>query len=127
MRNFFAILADKNSVEVGDIARRVILRSPQLSGEFQSHAKPHPSLVDSAGNPRHLFFFDDEELNPLLVRVVKGLFYHKNGFRLSDEVIFKVGKLPELEPPSSDTFPMDEHNVWPADTPQVGQKEELTR
>ncbi|TEU14038.1 MAG: hypothetical protein E3J21_17070 [Anaerolineales bacterium] len=108
MRNFFAILADKNSAEVGDIARRVVLRSSKLSREFHSHVRPHPSLVDSADNPRHLFFFDEKELNPWLVRVVKGLFYHKNGFRLSNEAVFKVGKLPELKPPSSETFPMEE-------------------
>jgi hypothetical protein len=108
MRNFFAILADKNSREIGDIARRVVLRSSKLSAEFYSRTRPYPWLADSAGDARRLFFFDDEELNPWLVRIAKGLFYHRNGFRLSDTAVFQVGKLPEVKPPRSEAFPLEE-------------------
>jgi hypothetical protein len=108
MRNFFAILADRNSAEVGDVARRVVLRSSRLSREFLSQTRSHPTLVDDAGVPRRLFFFDDAELDPWLTRIVKGLFYHRNRSRISDEAVFTVRKLPEVNPPSSETLLMEE-------------------
>lgn len=108
MRNFFAILAGGNSSEVGNTAKRVMQRSPGLMEEFFSYTKPHPTLVDEAGNPRLIFFFSDVELNPWLIRVVKGLYYYRNGYRISDDATFKLNTLSELKPPSSETFPMEE-------------------
>lgn|GEM_PF-1403587 len=108
MRNFFAILAGENSREVGNTAKRVMQRDTRLMKEFFSYTKPHPTLVDEAGEPRLIFFFSDIELNPWLIRIVKGLYYYRNGYRISNDAAFKVNTLSELKPPPSETFPMEE-------------------
>jgi hypothetical protein len=107
MRNYFAVLASDKSGEVGNVARKEILRSQRLSEDFISHTKKHPSLVDESGRPRLLFYFNDEELQRWLIRVVKGIFFHRNKYRISDRATYSVRKYPELTPQSSNTFPME--------------------
>ena len=108
MRNYLAILAGKNSGEVGSKAEKVVLNNPKLRKKFLSHTKKHPSMVDSDGNPRLLFFFDDEELQRWLIRVVKGIFFYRNKRRISDKAIYSIEKHPEFRPPPSMTFPMED-------------------
>ena len=107
MRNFFALLAGDKSGSVGQIARREVLRSRKWSEAFLSYTKKHPTLIDDTGKPRLVFYFDDDELEAWLIRVVKGLFYRNNGGRISDTAIYKVGKYPQFVPQPSDTFPME--------------------
>jgi hypothetical protein len=107
MRNYLAILAGESSAEAGDKARRVVLRSRKLQEDFLSHTQSHPSLVDSDGRPRSLFFFDDKELERWLVRVVKGLYFHRNKCGIDDDAVYRIEKLPELTPQPSMTFPME--------------------
>ena len=107
MRNFFAILAGHKSGDVGQIAMKVVLRSPTWREVFLSYTKEHPTMVDDNGNPRIVFYFDDDELKAWLIRVVKGLFFRLNKARISDNAIYKVGKYPQFEPQPSDTFPME--------------------
>ena len=108
MRNFVASLSGDKSGKVAETARREILRSSRLSAEFLSHTKEHPLLRDNKGNPRLLFFFDDNELRQWLSRIVKGLFFHREKRRMSDRAIFTVTKHPELTPQPSMTFPLEE-------------------
>lgn len=108
MRNFFAIIAGDKSGEVGKIAQHEILRSRRLSKEFLSYTKEQGSLVDYQGNPRLIFHFNNEELDRWLVRVVKGLFFHRNKTRISESAIYEVKVLSECVPQPSKTFPMEE-------------------
>jgi len=107
MRNFFAILAIDKSASVGQIARRKVLGSQKWREVFLSYTKEHPTLANASGNPRLVFYFDDDELKAWLIRVVKGLFYRLNGARISDDAIYKVEKYPQLVPQPSNTFPME--------------------
>ena len=107
MRNFFALLAGDKSAGVGQIAWREVLRSRKWHEVFLSYTKEHPTLVDDTGNPRLVFYFDDDELKAWLIRLVKGLFYRHNKARISDAAIYKVGKYPQFAPQPSDTFPME--------------------
>jgi hypothetical protein len=107
MRNNFAILAGDKSLSVGTIAHRVVLRSIKLREEFLSYTKPHPTLLDHNGRPRHEFYFDDNELRVWIIRVVKGISYHVNKKRISDNAIYKVNKYPQNIPQPSETFPME--------------------
>jgi len=90
MRNFFALLAGDKSAGVGQIARREVIRSRKWREVFLSYTQKHPTLVDDSGNPRLVFYFDDDELKAWLIRVVKGLFYRLNKARISDAAIFRV-------------------------------------
>lgn len=108
MRNFIALLSGEKSGEVGEVAKKEILRSSRLSMEFLSYTKDHPSLRDSEGTPRLLFFFDDKELELWLSRIVKGLFFHREKRRISDNAIYRVIKHSELTPQPSMTFPLEE-------------------
>jgi len=107
MRNFVATLSAKKSGDVGEMAKKEILRSRKLSMDFLSYTKEHPSLRDDKGNPRLLFFFDDNELEQWLIRIVKGLFFHREKCRISDRAIFRITKHPELTPQPSMTFPFE--------------------
>jgi hypothetical protein len=107
MRNYLALLAIDKSSDVGHTARREVLRSRKWREVFLSYTKQHPILVDDNGNPRLVFYFDDNELNPWLVRVVKGLFYRRNKARISDAATFKIEKYPQFNPQPSETFPME--------------------
>jgi len=108
MRNQIAILSGTKSGEAGEKAMRVLTRSPQLRGEFLSQTKAHPSLVDDQGNPRALFFFDDEELEYWLTRIVKGLYFRKFNKVIDPNLDFTIEKLAELSPPPSMSFEMEE-------------------
>ncbi len=108
MRNIFAILAIKNSGEVGQVARKEVLKSRKLSAEFLYHTKKHPTLLYENGNPCLEFFFNEDELNLWLKRVVKGLYYHHNNSRIKDNAIYNIKKYPQLEPPQSNTLPLKE-------------------
>lgn len=107
MRNFFAVLAGDKSGEVSKIAQHEILRSRRLSKDFLSYTKQHPSLVDDEGNPRLVFYFNNEELGRWLTRVVKGLAFHRTRIRISDGAFYKVEVLSEFVPQPSKTFPME--------------------
>jgi hypothetical protein len=108
MRNYLALLAINESGAAGAKAKRAVLSRPKLREEFLSHTRNHPSLKDAAGDPRLLFFFDDEDLKRWLVRIVKGLYYRKYKRRIDNDLTYRVEKLPELTPQPSMTFPMDE-------------------
>ena len=107
MRNFFAVLAGDKSDEVSKIARHEILRSGRLSKDFLSYTKQHPALVDDQGNPRLVFYFNNEELERWLIRVVKGLAFHRTRIRISDGAVYKMKVLSEFVPQPSNTFPME--------------------
>ncbi len=108
MRNYVALIAGESSSKAGEKAKRAVLRSPILRSDFISHMKDHPFLVDDGGNPRKLFYFDDDELERWLIRIVKGLFFHKYRRRMSDFCTYEIKKLPELIPKSSMTYRMEE-------------------
>lgn len=108
MRNYFALLAGDRSVSVGRIARREVLRSQKWREVFLSYTREHPSLVDDSGTPRLVFYFDDKELEVWLIRVVKGLFYHRNKKTIiSNAATYKIEKYPQFAPQPSETFPME--------------------
>jgi hypothetical protein len=107
MRNYLALLAVDKTASVGETARREVLRSRKWREVFLSYTKQHPNLVDDNGNPRLVFFFDENELKPWLVRIVKGLFYKLNRTRIGDAAVFKVEKYPQFNPQPSETFPME--------------------
>jgi hypothetical protein len=107
MRNFFAILAGDKSGEIGKLAQNIILSKKRLRDEFISYTKEHPSLIDDNGKTRLVFYFNDEELERWLIRVVKGLFFHHNKQRIDEKTIFQVKKYNDLLPQPSHTFPME--------------------
>jgi len=107
MRNFLGILAGDKSASVGKISKRVVLRSQKWRDVFLSYTKEHPTLIDNSGNPRLVFYFDDDELKAWLIRIVKGLFYQLNKSRINDAAIYKVGKYPQFVPQPSNTFPKE--------------------
>jgi len=107
LRNFFAVLAGDKSGEVSKIAQHEILRSGSLSKDFLSYTKPHPSLVDDKGNPRLVFYFNNEELERWLTRVVKGLAFYRTRIRISDRAVYKMQVLSEFVPQPSNTFPIE--------------------
>lgn len=106
MRNFFAILAGDKSGEVGKIAKNEVLRSRKLRSDFLSHTKELTTVVHDS-KPMLAFYFNDEELERWLVRVVKGLSFRRNSSRISDCATYSIKKFPELTPQSSTTFPME--------------------
>lgn len=107
MRNSIATLSSAVSSEPIEKAKRAILKSPKMIKEYLSYTKSHPTLVNDDGQPRLLFYFDSEELTRWLSRIVKGLFFHENGRRISDTAIFTVKALPEIRPQPSHTFPFE--------------------
>jgi hypothetical protein len=108
MRNFFAIIADDKSGEVGKRAQSEILRSRKLSSDFLSYTKKHPSLIDDQGNPRLVFYFDKDEISRWLIRVVKGLSFRRNKTRITDSSLFEVDILSQFMPQPSKTFPLED-------------------
>ena len=107
MRNYIAILAATASGDAGDKARREVLRSAKLVADFLEHTRPHPTMTGPSGEPRGLFFFDDNELSDWLTRIVKGLYFARTGERLLDTTEYSIQKLPEIKPQSSLSFPME--------------------
>lgn len=107
MRNSIATLS--GSVSAGPIekGKRAILKSARMAREYLSHTKSHPTLVTNGGQPRLVFYFDNEELTRWLSRIVKGLFFHENRRRISDAAVFTVKALTEIRPQSSHTFPFE--------------------
>jgi hypothetical protein len=108
MRNFFAIIAADKSGELGKKAQFEILRSQKLSSDFHSYTKPHPSLTDDQGNPRLVFYFDKDELNRWLVRVIKGLSFYRNKTRISESSLYDTDILSQFMPQPSNTFPLED-------------------
>lgn len=104
MRNFISILAGKKASDVGEKAKREVLKSQKLLNQFLSYTKPHPSLVDNNGNHELLFYFKDQEINKWLIRIVKGLYFHRNKTRIDEHSIFNVIKHTELCPQPSPSF-----------------------
>lgn len=111
MRNYFSVIAEAKSNEVGYTAKRVIQRSKRLRSDFLSHITESP-IVDSFGRPLYFFHFKDEELKNELIdwlkRIVKGLYFKKHKIRISDNADYEVKLLPEIKPQESKTFPMEE-------------------
>jgi hypothetical protein len=107
LRNFFAVLAGDKSGEIGKLAQNEVLKKRRLRNEFLSYTKEHPSLVDDNGNPRLVFYFNDEELERWLIRVVKGLFFKCNKLRIDEKTTYHVKKHTDLMPQPSHTFPME--------------------
>ena len=107
MRNFFAIIAGDKSGDLGKKAQTEVLRSGKLRSDFLSYTKDHPSLVDDQGNPRLEFFFDKDELSRWLIRVIKGLSFHRNKTRISDSSSYEVEILSQFVPQPSNTFPFE--------------------
>ena len=108
MRNFTAILAGDQSSDAGDKAQRVVLSSKKLSQEFLTYAKPHPTLTNDDGEPLLIFNFAAEELSKWLIRIVKGLYYWKYRTRINEHAIFNAKVHPEIRPPKSESWPLDE-------------------
>ena len=90
MRDFLAILALDKSGDVGKIAKSNVLKTQKRREEFLAYTKKNPTLLDNNGNPRLEFFFDRDELNAWLVRVVKGLFFRRYKTRINNNAIYKV-------------------------------------
>ncbi len=107
MRDFLAILALDKSGDVGKNAKRNVLKTQKRRDEFLAYTKKNPTLLDDNGNPRLEFFFNRDELNAWLIRVVKGLFFRRYKTRISDNAIYKVDPIPQFVPQPSDTFPME--------------------
>ena len=107
MRNFFAIIAGDKSGELGKKAQSEILRSRKLSSDFLSYTKEHPSLIDDQGKLRLVFYFDKDELSQWLVRVVKGLSFHRNKTRINDSSVYEVEILSQFMPQPSNSFPLE--------------------
>jgi hypothetical protein len=108
MRNFFTILAGDKSGELGKKAQSEILRSRKLSSDFLSYTKEHPSLVNEQGKSRLVFYFDKDELSRWLIRVVKGLWFHRKKTRISDSSVYEVDILSQFMPQPSNTFPLED-------------------
>ncbi|MBN1176644.1 MAG: hypothetical protein JXA51_03080 [Dehalococcoidales bacterium] len=106
MRDYIAGLCPLSSEPI-EKGRRAVTRSNILSKEYLSHTKSHPTLIDDDGQPRLLFYFDNEELNKWLSRIVKGLFYHENHRSISHTAIITAKALPKIQPQPSDTFPYE--------------------
>ncbi len=107
MRNFIATLSSSVSSNPIKKAKRAVLRSPKLAREYLSYTKSHPTLVADNGQPRLLFYFDNEELTEWLTRIVKGLYFHENRRRISEAAVFTVKVRPEIRPQPSHTFPLE--------------------
>lgn len=107
MRNCFGIIAGKKAGVAGNIAMKQLSTSRKWLNAFLSHTREHPVLTDSDGNHCLVYYFDKEELRTWLIRVVKGLFYHRFKTRINDAAIFKIEPCPEIVPHPSDTFPME--------------------
>ena len=107
MKNYISIIAGEKSSDAGKKSKNEILKSPKLRNDFLKHTQPHSSLIDSAGNPRLLFNFNNDELDRWLVRIVKGLYFDKYRKRMH-ESIYEVKALPKLTPQPSETFPIEE-------------------
>jgi hypothetical protein len=107
MRNFFAVIAGDKSGEVGKIAQHEILKSGKLRKDFLSYTKQHPSFVDDQGNQRLIFYFNNEELERWLIRIIKGLVFHRTRRRVTENAQYEVEVLSEFLPQPSDTFPME--------------------
>jgi len=107
MRNYIATLSGKTSFEPVKKAQKAILRSPKLIKQYLSYTKNHPILIGKDGKPRLVFYFNKQELNLWFSRLVKGIYFHKNGKRINDKTVFKVEAHPEIYPPPSVSFPME--------------------
>lgn len=99
MRNYIAVIAITQSGEVGEKARNRIMRSPEFIYDFLEHTREHPGLTSAEGDPRLLFFFTEDEMNKWLIRMVKGLHFHRFRSRMPEGMTFVVKARPELEPP----------------------------
>ncbi len=106
MRNYMAGLCPLLSEPI-EKGRRAVTRSYQLSKEYLSHIKTHPTLVDDNGQLRLLFYFNNEEQNRWLNRIVRGLYFYENHQRISHKAIIIAKGLPEIKPPPSHTFPFE--------------------
>jgi len=106
MRNYMVSLVPLSSEPVTK-GRHAVLKSKKLSQEYIANTKTHPTLVDENGQHRLVFYFNTEELNIWLNRIVKGLFFYENRQRLSDESIITAKALPEIQPQPSATFPFE--------------------
>ena len=107
MRSFIATLSNTTSSEPIEKGKRAILKSPETAREYLSYTKPHQTLVDGNGQPRLVFYFNNEELTRWLSRIVKGLFFYENRRRISDAAIFTAKAMPEIQPQPSHTFPFE--------------------
>lgn len=107
MRNFIATLSSDTSCGPIEKAKRAILKSPKLVKQYLAYTKPHPTLKNSTGRPRLLFYFKKHELEKWLIRIVKGLYYHENGKIISKKAIYEVKFMSEIIPPQTNIFPME--------------------
>lgn len=106
IRNHMASLITIPSKPI-EKGHRAVLESPKLAREYLSYTKKHPSLVGKDGKARLIYYFDKEELNEWLTRIVKGLFFNENKSRINENAIFEGKARPEIYPPSSSSFPME--------------------
>lgn len=107
MRNYITSLTTHFSLEPYKKGKKAVLKSPKLIKEYLSHTKQHPNLKDESGQPRLIFYFNQNELGQWLIRLVKGLYFHENGRRIDENAIFEAKSHPEIYPPPSDTFKME--------------------
>ncbi|MEA2096645.1 MAG: hypothetical protein U9P73_08150 [Candidatus Cloacimonadota bacterium] len=107
MRNYFAILAGDKSKDLGKISTRVLFRNNKKMVEFISNTRLHHSLKDKNGYPRLLYYFDKNEIDPWLIRLVKGIYFKKNKIRL-ENVGFSVKQYPDIKTPSCKSFHYEE-------------------
>jgi hypothetical protein len=108
MRNHIAILAGNKSGTVGKRAMRVLLRNPKLLKVFVSQTQIEQIPREDIHSNRLRYFFSDDELERWLIRIVKGLYFHRFKKLIENGLDYCVKKLPELIPPSSMTFQMEE-------------------
>lgn len=106
MRNYMAGLSPLLS-EPTEKGRRAVTSSAKLAREYLSHTKPHPTLVDGNGQPRLVFYFNDEELTKWLSRIVKGLYFYKNHRSICESAVFTTKVLSQIQPQPSNTFPFE--------------------
>ncbi len=107
MRNHFAILAGDKSQDLGKKSTRELFRNNKKMDEFISNTQLYPSLKDKNGHHGLLYYFDEDEINLWLIRLVKGIYFKKNKTRL-ENVEFSVKQHPDINPPSCKLFHFEE-------------------
>lgn len=107
IRNHMASLITMPSTPISK-GHRAVLNSPRLAREYLSYTKKHPTLVGKDGKPILVYFFNKEEINRWLIRIVKGLHYYKYGFRIDDNAIFKATVHSNIRPLISESVPMED-------------------
>lgn len=87
---------------------RAVLQSQKLAKEYLSYTQEHPTLKGKNGEPRLIYYFNKVELDKWLIRIVKGLYFHEKKKRINEQAKFEPKAHPEIYPPKSGSFPLEE-------------------